>query len=66
MNQVMKKAAQHFKAPTIEQKHWMSTFAHVVQDGLNQKRNVCLQDLRKTVKSKCIVLHCFFAAVPTP
>lgn len=52
MNKIMIKAAKHFKVPTEEQEHWMSTYAHIVRDGLNQKRNACSQDLRKTIKSK--------------
>ena len=52
MNKIMKKAAKHFNVPAEEQEHWMSTYAHVVRDGLNQKRNACSQDLRKTLKSK--------------
>jgi hypothetical protein len=46
------KAAKHFKVPKEEQEHWMSTYAHIVRDGLGQKRNACSQDLRKTLKSK--------------
>jgi hypothetical protein len=53
MNKIMKKAAKHFNVPTEEQEDWMSsTYAHIVRDGLKQKRNVCSQDLRKTIKSK--------------
>jgi hypothetical protein len=52
MNKIMTKAAKHFKVPDEEREHWMSTFAHIVRDGLNQKRNACSQDLRKTLKSK--------------
>jgi hypothetical protein len=57
MRQVMKKASKHFKVPAEEQEDWMATYSHVVRDGLNQKRNACSQDLRKTIKSKCHVLH---------
>ncbi len=52
MNKIMTKAAKHFKVPDEEREHWMSTFAHIVRDGSNQKRNACSQDLRKTLKSK--------------
>ncbi len=52
MNKIMTKAAKHFKVPDDEKIHWMSTYAHIVRDGLNQKRNACSQDLRKTLKSK--------------
>jgi hypothetical protein len=52
MNKIMTKAAKHFKVPDDEKTHWMSTYAHIVRDGLNQKRNACSQDLRKTLKSK--------------
>jgi hypothetical protein len=54
MNKVMRKAVKHFKVPDVEQVHWMSTFAHIVRDGLNQKRNACSQDLRRTIKSKVL------------
>jgi hypothetical protein len=59
MDQVMQKASKHFKVPGWDQEHWMSSFAHIVRDGLNQKRNACSQDLRKTIKSKCYELHLF-------
>jgi hypothetical protein len=59
MHQVMQKASEHFKVPALDQEHWMSLFAHIVRDGLNQKRNACSQDLRKTIKSKCCELHLF-------
>jgi hypothetical protein len=52
MNKIMTKVAKHFKVPDEEREHWMSTYAHIVRDGLNQKRKVCSQDLRKTLKSK--------------
>ena len=57
MHQVMQKASKHFKVPAKEQEHWMSSYAHIVRDGLNQKRNACAQDLRKTMKSKWHRLH---------
>ncbi len=57
MHQVMQKASKHFKVPGWDQEHWMSSFAHIVRDGLNQKRNACSQDLQKTIKSKCHQLH---------
>jgi hypothetical protein len=57
MHQVMQKASKHFKVPAKEQEHWMSSYAHIVRDGLNQKRNACSQDLRKTIKSKWHGLH---------
>jgi hypothetical protein len=50
---VMHKASKHFKVPASEQEHWKASYAHIVRDGLNQKRNACSQDLRKTIKSKC-------------
>jgi hypothetical protein len=59
MHQVMQKASKHFKVPALDQEHWVSSFAHIVRDGLNQKRNACSQDLRKTIKSKCCELHLF-------
>ena len=59
MHQVMQKAGKHFKVPVLDQEHWMLSFAHIVGDGLNQKRNACSQDLRKTIKSKCCELHLF-------
>jgi hypothetical protein len=52
MHKVMQKASKHFKVDTGEQQHWMATYSHIVRDGLNQKRNACAQDLRKTIKSK--------------
>ena len=52
MHKVMHKASKHFKVDTAEQQHWMATYSHIVRDGLNQKRNACAQDLRKTIKSK--------------
>jgi hypothetical protein len=61
MHQVMQKASKHFEVPVLEQEQWMSSFAHIVRDGLNQKRNACSQDLRKTIKSKCRELHYSFA-----
>ncbi len=57
MHQVMQKASKHFKVPAWEQEHWMSSYAHIMRDGLNQKRNACSQDLRKTIKSKWHGLH---------
>ena len=57
MHQVMQKASKHFKVPAFEQEHWMASYSHIVRDGLNQKRNACSQDLRKTIKSKCHELH---------
>jgi hypothetical protein len=59
VHQVMRKASQHFKVPALDQEHWMSLFAHIVRAGLNQKRNACSQDLRKTIKSECCELHLF-------
>jgi hypothetical protein len=59
MHQVMQKASKHFKVPALDQEHCMSFFAHIVRDGLNQKRNACSQDLRKTNKSKYCGLHLF-------
>ncbi len=53
MHKVMHKASKHFKVPALEKEHWMSSYTHIVRDGLNQKRNACSQDLRKTIKSKC-------------
>jgi C4-dicarboxylate-specific signal transduction histidine kinase len=53
MHKVMHKASKHFKVPASEQEHWKASYAHIVRDELNQKRNACLQDLRKTIKSKC-------------
>jgi hypothetical protein len=50
MHKVMHKASKHFKVPASEQEHWK---AHIVRDGLKQKQNACLQDLRITIKSKC-------------
>jgi hypothetical protein len=41
MHQVMQKASKHFKVPALDQEHWMPPFAHIVRDGLNQKRNAC-------------------------
>jgi hypothetical protein len=46
----MQKASKHFKVPALEQECWMSSFAHIVRDGLNQKRNACSQDLQKRSK----------------
>jgi hypothetical protein len=59
MHQVMQKASKHFKVPALDQEHWMLSFAHIVRDGPNQKRNACSQDLRKMIKSKCCELHLF-------
>ena len=52
MNQAMRKAAKYFKVNEEEKGHWMSTYAHVVRDGLNQKRNACSQAMRKALFSK--------------
>jgi hypothetical protein len=52
-HKVMHKASKHFKVPASEQEHWMSSYALIVRDGLNQKRNACSQDMRKTIKCKC-------------
>jgi hypothetical protein len=53
MNKIMIKAANHFKVPDEErEEHWMSIYAQIVRDGLNQKCNACSQDLKKTLKSK--------------
>jgi ribosome-binding protein aMBF1 (putative translation factor) len=41
MHKVMHKASKHFKVPAPEQEHWVSSYAHIVRDELNQKRNVC-------------------------
>ncbi len=57
MHQVMQKASKHFKVPASEQENWMSSYAHIIRDGLNQKRNACSQDLRKMIKSKRHGLH---------
>ncbi len=57
----MQAASKHFEVPVWEQEQWMLSFAHIVRDGLNQKRNACSQDLRKTIKSKCSELHYSFA-----
>jgi hypothetical protein len=56
MHQVMQKASKHFKVPALERERWMLSFAYIVRDGLNQKRNACSQDL-ETIKSKCHELH---------
>jgi hypothetical protein len=53
IHKVMHKASKYFKVPALEQEHWKATYAHIVRVGLNQKRNACSQDLRKTIKSKC-------------
>jgi hypothetical protein len=53
MHKVMHKASKHFKVPASEQEHWKASYAHIVRDGLNKKRNACLQDLRNTIKGKC-------------
>ena len=52
MSQAMHKAAEHFKVNKEEKGHWMSTYAHIVRDGLNQKRNACSQAMRKVLQSK--------------
>jgi hypothetical protein len=53
MNKIMIKASKHFKVPKEEREHWVSIYAHIVRDSLNQKRNAwCSQDLRKTLESK--------------
>jgi hypothetical protein len=57
MNQIMAKASKHFQVPESERQQWMATFAHIVRDGLNQKRNACCQDLRKSLKSKLPEQH---------
>jgi hypothetical protein len=49
---MLHKAAKHFKVPSDELEHWMSTYAHIVRDGLNQKRSACYQDLHKMPISK--------------
>jgi hypothetical protein len=51
VHQVMQKVSKHFKVSALDQDHWMSWFAHIVRDGLNQKRNACSQNLQKTIKS---------------
>jgi hypothetical protein len=53
IHKVMHKASKHFKVPALEQEHWKASYAHIVRDGLNQKRNACSQDLHKTIKCKC-------------
>jgi hypothetical protein len=53
IHKVMHKASKHFKVPASEQEHWRASYAHIVRDGLNQKRNACSQDLHKTIKGKC-------------
>jgi hypothetical protein len=53
MHKVMQNASKHFKVPASEQEHWKASYAHIVKDRLNQKRNASSQDLRKTIKSKC-------------
>ena len=53
MQKVMQLASEHFQVPEDEQQHWMATFSHVVRNGLNQNRNACTQDLRKSIVSKC-------------
>jgi hypothetical protein len=53
MHKVMHKASKHSKVPASEQEHWKASYAHIVRDGLNQKRNACSQDLGKAIKSKC-------------
>jgi hypothetical protein len=57
MHKVMQKASKHFKVPALEQEHWMSSYVHIVRDGLNPKQSACSQDLRKMRKSKCQELH---------
>ena len=52
MQKVMQLASEHFQVTENEQQHWMATFSHVVRNGLNQKRNSCTQDLRKSIVSK--------------
>jgi len=52
MQKVMQLASEHFQVTENEQQHWMATFSHVVRNGLNQKRNACTQDLRKSIVSK--------------
>jgi hypothetical protein len=52
MAKVMEKASRHFQVSDDARDHWMATYAHVVRDGLNQKRNACAQDLRLTLESK--------------
>jgi hypothetical protein len=59
MHQVMQKASKHFKVPALDQEHWMLSFAHIVRDGLNQKRNACSQDLRKRSKVSAMSYICF-------
>jgi hypothetical protein len=45
MHKVMhKRTSKHFKVPALVQEHWKASYAHIVRDGLNQKRNACLQD----------------------
>jgi hypothetical protein len=58
--EVMQKASEHFKVlqPWLEQERWMSSFAHIVRDGLNQKRNACSQDLRKKIKVSTMSYIC--------
>jgi TolA-binding protein len=35
------------------QEHWKASYAHIVRDRLNQKQNVCFQDLHTKIRSKC-------------
>jgi hypothetical protein len=57
--EVMQKASKHFKIPALDQEHWMLFFAHIVREGLNQKRNACSQDLRKGSKVSAVSYICF-------
>ena len=52
MTKVMQKAAKHFNVTKEEEGHWMSTYAHIVRDALNQKRNAFSQDMQRKLISK--------------
>jgi hypothetical protein len=51
MIRCMKGAAQAFEVPESEQEDWMSTYSHVVREGINAQRNHCCQELRRTLLS---------------
>ena len=52
MVRCMKGAANAFEVVEEEQQDWMSTYSHTVREAINQQRNRCCQELRKTILSK--------------
>ena len=48
----MKYLSNKLKVPPETQQEWSTTYAHCVQDALNNKRNNVSQDLKSEIKGK--------------